>query len=61
MATDERAIKIRKAIHVELGTVEMWAKRAFSKERVTEMAVATVTVVVLVYVTGFLCQVAQNY
>jgi hypothetical protein len=61
MATDARAIKIRKAIHVELGTVKMWAKRAFSRERVTEMAVAAVTGSVLVSVTGFLCQVAQNY
>ena len=61
MATETRAIKIREAMHVEWGTVKRWAKRAFSKERVTEMAVAASTAAVLVYVTGFLCQVAQNY
>jgi hypothetical protein len=61
MATDARVPRIREAMHLEWGTVKMRAKKVFSKEWVIETAVAAVTVAVLVHVTGFLCQVAQNY
>ena len=61
MATGARAIGIREATHLEWNAVRRWAKRAFSRERIVEMAVTAVTVAVLVHVTGFLCRVAQSY
>ena len=61
MATGSRAIRIHEAIHPDGETFVQWVKRAFSKERIAEMALAGATVVVLGYVGGFLYQVAQSY
>ena len=63
MRTDTRAIGGHKidVPQVNLDRVKEWAKRAFSKERIAEVAVTAATVVVLGYVGGFLCQVAQSY
>lgn len=63
MRRDTDAIGGHKIVvpQMNLDRVKEWAKRAFSKERIGEMAVTAAAVVVLGYVGGFLCQVAQSY
>ena len=47
MSTDARAITIHETIHPDWETVKEWAKATFTKERMTEVGLATATVVSL--------------
>jgi len=61
MATDARAIGTNEAIHPDWEMVKEWAKAAFTKERIHEVALCAATVSLIGVVVLSLHKAMESY
>ena len=61
MSTDARAMTVHEAIHPDWETVKEWAKVTFSRERMTEVGLATATLVMTGYLGSVLFKGIETY
>jgi hypothetical protein len=61
MATEARAIRTHEAFHPDWEMVKEWAKATFKKERMTEVGLATATLVMTGYLGSVLFKGIETY